>query len=129
MTKKIKHTAQEIVTFRTMRYLMQKDKKGNKFRSRRDFRNCPEYYIEFSSLSFNYILGSLMEKKKMKLTNLAKKMKVTKGTASRYFDPNRNLSIKKFGEILFHLDFEIAIEPKGNEFYLKFRNIDGKKKK
>jgi transcriptional regulator with XRE-family HTH domain len=77
-----------------------------------DFSQSPDFYIELGVGKAHLLIQQVMDRKQVSQVELAQRMKLTAPAVSRLLDDERNLTVSKFSEILFHLNEEVEYSSK-----------------
>jgi hypothetical protein len=81
-------------------------RKGPKKKS--DFGNSPAFYEELAILNAQETIAELLESSQTTKTELASRLGQTKAHVTELLSEDRNLTLRSFGRVCFHLGAEIV---------------------
>lgn len=84
-----------------------KIKKSKYYTNVNDYKNDVDFYEEFTVLVAQEKIAKLMEEQKISKAELAKKLNQSKAHITSLLSDGRNLTLKTFGRVCFHLNVKI----------------------
>ena len=89
---------------------MSKINKSSYPKSTKDFKNDPIFYEELAILKAQEKIAELMENNNISKTELAKSLNQSKAHITELLSDGRNLTLRTFARICFHLNAEIDFQ-------------------
>ena len=84
-----------------------KIKKSKYYTNINNYKNDVDFYEEFTVLAAQEKIAKLMEEQKISKAELAKKLNQSKAHVTSLLSDGRNLTLKTFGRVCFHLNAKI----------------------